>query len=208
MTLPDQLKQATAATQAALEETPAAKALARGEFDRDGYANLLGQMGRLHASLETALAHKPDYATLYRPADMARAGAIGRDLAALDCEPPARLCDAVTNLIGLFRQWGEQSPWMLIGALYVVEGSRLPSLDSVRTVAEALGVEVRPGAGVDYHLDGIAARPMVWQQFKAILASVPFSEAQKENICRAATVTAQGLHGLYAAARLAEPVVA
>jgi heme oxygenase len=208
MTLPDMIRQTIAASHSAIEETPAAKGMIAGTIDREAYARLLAQLKFIHDTLENQLHGKPELAGLYDPAEMKRSHVITRDLENLDFEADDSVLDPTSHLMLLFRQWGEVAPWMLIGPLYVLEGSRMGSMALVRPVARALGLEVRPNVGVDYHLDGMATRPQVWMQFKAKLAATPFSDAQKENICRAAAATMTALHSLYSAKCPAAAVVA
>jgi heme oxygenase len=199
MTLPDMIRQTIAASHASIEETPAAKGMIGATIGREAYCRLLAQLSFIHRTLETQLSGRPELADLYNSAEMKRSHVIDRDLANLDFEADDSVLDPTSHLMLLFRQWGEVAPWMLIGPLYVLEGSRMGSMALVRPVAKALGLEVRPNVGVDYHLDGMATRPQVWMQFKAKLAATALSDAQKENICRAAAVTMTALHGLYSA---------
>jgi heme oxygenase len=191
MSLPDRLRAVIADSHTAIENTAAAKAMISGTVDRDTYVALMAEMGRLHAAFEERIADQ--FPGLYDAAAMARADVISRDLVALGDYGSAA---ATGN--ELFDAW-TSTPWKLIGVLYVLEGSRMGSMALVRPVARALGVDVRPGVGVDYHLDGMATRPMVWAQFKARLAAYPFTPAQQDDIAAAAVETMHVLQGLYAA---------
>jgi heme oxygenase len=167
--------------------------------DRDAYIALMAEMGRLHSAFEDKMANLPQYAELYNPAAMARADVIAGDLVSLGDYGAAASDPADSIANELFDSWTD-TPWKFIGALYVLEGSRMGSMALVRPVARALGVDVRPGVGVDYHLDGMATRPMVWAQFKARLAGFPFTEAQQNDIAAAAVATMEALHSIYAVA--------
>lgn len=79
------------------------------------------------------------------------------------------------------------------------------SMVLARTLAPALGVDRRPGAGLDYHLDGIATRPREWQRFRAALAALPLGPARQAAVEAAAVATMSGLLGLYADLPAGEP---
>lgn len=207
MTLPDRIRQLLGPTHAAIEQTGFARAMIGGTIDRPAYCGGLAQLSVLHAALEDALAGWADVAPLYRPADMARADAIGHDLAVLGgfagdpVEATQRLCSS-------FREWAADAPWKLAGALYVLEGSRMGSMALVRPLSKALAAEVRPGTGLDYHLAGIATRPQAWQQFRQTLAGLPLTDREQADVCAGATATMDGLFALYAGLPVGTPEAA
>lgn len=83
------------------------------------------------------------------------------------------------------------------------------SMALARPLAKALGVPPHPGAGLDYHLDGVATRPMKWQQFRATLSALPLPEPQRDDVTAAAVEVMRGLCELYANERFApEPTAA
>lgn len=204
MTLPDRVRQLLGPTHAAIEQTDFARALVAGTIDRPAYCRGLAQLAHLHAALEDAFAGRPEFAPLYRPADMARTDAIACDLAALGgfpddpTEPTERACGAI-------REWAASSPWKLVGALYVLEGSRMGSMALVRPLSKALGVEVRPGTGLDYHLAGMPTRPQTWGQFRGTLAGLPLTADQQADVCAGAAETMDGLFALYSALPVGTP---
>ena len=213
MTTPDRIRQALAPAHALVELTPFAQAMAAGRVGRDDYVAGLHQMGYLHAALEVALAdaapRHAGVAALYDPAKMDRVASITRDLEALGeavvegpDAPVARVCDAVAT-------WSVSKPWALLGALYVVEGSRMGSMVLARSVGKALGLDPRqPGTGLDYHADGLMTRVADWKQFRQSLAELPLTDAEAEDICHAAAETMDGMVALYAALPVGERVEA
>jgi len=213
MTTPDRIRQALAPAHAQVELTPFAQALAGGRVGQAEYVAGLRQMGYLHEALEAALAdaapRHPGVAALYDPVKMDRAASIARDLGVLGegpidapAAPAARLAAAVAG-------WAAAKPWALLGALYVVEGSRMGSMVLARSVGKALGRDPRqPGTGLDYHADGLATRPHDWRQFRQALADLPLTEAEAEDVCAAAADTMDGMVELYAALPAAAPAQA
>ncbi|MFO0937377.1 MAG: biliverdin-producing heme oxygenase [Gemmataceae bacterium] len=202
--LPDRIRQSLNPIHDAIERTPLATAMISGTVTRDDYLFALVQLRYLHQELEDALASASH--PLYHADQMARSAILQSDLNCLGYSGDGEPCDAARELGQQFHAWSLESPHRLIGALYVFEGSRMGSMALVRPVARALGLEVRPGHGVDYHIDGMATRPQAWGRFKAEIASFAFDSREQNEICESAVQTMQTLHTLYAGA--AQPELA
>jgi heme oxygenase len=202
MTLADQLRAAIRSHHDAIEETPLAVAMIRGTVTRDAYADWLGQMRHLHAGLEQTLADCAAVAAVYSPVEMTRSGMLERDMAVFGATeaPP---WEPVARLTERFAEWRVAAPWKLIGVLYVLEGSRMGSMALLRPLAGAFGISPRPGVGLDYHLDGIATRPQKWQQFRAVLSTLPLTESQRADVTAAAVETMRALCELYTSKQFA-----
>jgi heme oxygenase len=200
MTLPDRLRAAISGPHTAIEETPLAVSMLDGTITRDAYAGWLAEMHHLHATLEAALTDCPLAAGLFHPDEMTRSRLIDRDRAVFRGDPFAQPHDAIARLGEQFADWQTTAPWKLLGALYVLEGSRMGSMVLLRHLSRAFSIPPTPGAGLDYHADGIATRPQKWQQFRAALAGVPLTADQQADTCEAATAVMEGLCELYTAA--------
>ncbi|MBL8800191.1 MAG: biliverdin-producing heme oxygenase [Planctomycetia bacterium] len=198
MDLPLRLREATAELHGRIERLPAAEAMAAGRITRADYLALLGQLTLLHATLERELELHDALRVLYQ-SGMARLPVLHTDLAVLGGAPAARPWPATLALVRELQEWSAQRPWALLGSLYILEGSRMGSMVLVKPLSAALGVPPRPGQGLDYHLQGMADRPRAWQQFKAVLAALPLTDDQAEQVLAAAVRTMSGLHALYAA---------
>jgi heme oxygenase len=203
VTLPDRLRAAIAATHTSIEQTPLAAAMIGGTISRDEYADWLTSFAHLHAELESALADCPPAAGVYRPADMARTPLLARDRQHFPLDPLDRVPPVAAELADHFGEWKATAPHKLLGALYVLEGSRMGSMALVRPLALAFGLTPQPGVGLDYHLDGIAARPQRWAEFRAVLAAVPLTDDQQADVCEAAVAVMKGLCELYSTADVA-----
>lgn len=182
----------------AIEALPLSQAIVQGRVSRPAYCRLLEQLLSVHATLEEGLFLSPWARDLFRP-NMARVGALENDLAALGgaaAEPPL---PPTEQLVRTLVSWRWSASWRLLGALYVVEGSRLGSMVLVRPLSEALGVPPELGHGLDYHLEGMTNRPLAWRKFKSALAAFPWSAAQESDITAAAAETMAGLVRIYAA---------
>lgn len=209
MILADQLRAAIADRHTAIERTPVAVAMIRGTITRDAYADWLTQMGHLHVALEDALADCPAAVGLYAPTEMNRSAAITRDRDTFPGTGETFPCEPVARLTERLPEWRAIAPWKLIGALYVLEGSRMGSMALVRPLARAFGLSPQPGVGLDYHLDGIGTRPQRWQQFRAALSALPLTVEQQADVAAAAVETMSALCEFYASGRFASgPVMA
>ena len=191
----DRLHVALRAPRAALARTPFASARRIESISREEYTATLAQLGQVHAALEADLTTTG--MPLYQP-NMARAMLIACDLAALGYDGDIEPTEATARLIDRFAEWAATEPTKLLGALFVLEGTRTASVAFLRSLARTLDVELRPDAGIDYHLDGLAARPYEWGRFKADLASLELTETEKDGICDAAVETMTSLVEVYA----------
>ncbi len=199
MTLPDRLRSAIADAHTAIEATPMAVAMIDGTVTREAYGDWLVDMHHLHGALEDALADCPLAVGLFDPVEMTRSRLIDRDRAVFPTDPLAVPHESITRLAAEFAEWRAVAPWKLIAPLYVLEGSRMGSMVLVRHLSRAFGIAPQAGAGLDYHLDGIATRPQKWGQFRAKLATVPLTTEQQADVCAAAVAVMEGLHERYSA---------
>jgi heme oxygenase len=195
MDLADELKAAVAPAHATIEALPLSRALADATVTRAGYIALLGQLWHVHDAVEAELDRHA--LPLYRR-EMARRETLARDRAALGADGPVGPPTAATEaLAARIRSWSADEPAALLGALYVLEGSKMGSMVLARTVARALGVPPGPGRGLDYHLTGIADRPQAWRQFRGEINALELTAAERAAVLRGATATMAGLVGLY-----------
>ena len=202
-TLADRIRAAIGPAHAAIEETDYARGMVAGTIGRPAYAAGLWQLAHLHAALEDALADarpaSPAVQAVYDPDAMARAGVAEQDLLALGQPEPDPVAAPVAELAGRFADWATTRPAALVGALYVLEGSRMGSMVLARSLPRALGVPSLPGGGLDYHLDELASRPTDWRQFRATVAGLALCDADQDAAVAAATATMDALVEVYAA---------
>lgn len=178
-----------------LEALPLAKRVATSSVGRGEYRVLLTQLLALHETLEGALSDAGE--PLFEPR-MARVAALRADLGLLGGPDPGGVLPATEELVARVRARAAESR-SLLGALYIVEGSRMGSRFLAKAVARSLGVTAQPGAGVDYHLDAADDQPAHWKRFKETLAALPLSEAESAAVAESAAETMQGLYDIYEA---------
>lgn len=203
MSLCERLRRAISGEHASIEATPIAVAMMRGAIDPVTYADLLAQLHPVHAAFERHLDRLP---ALGLPADgFVRTPAIEADLDALGMIAAPAGVEAAALADALDR-WAD-APAKLLGAAYVLEGSRMGGLVLARGLAAALGVPARPGHGLDYHLDGAADRPAAWKRIKAAMDALPLTPGEQDEAAAAAADLMALLRALYAAVSL-EPAAA
>lgn len=190
----DRIHAALRAPRTALARSPFASAKQIESISREAYTATLAQLGQIHAALESDLTATG--MPLYQP-NMARAMLIACDLAALGYDGDIEPTDATTRLIDRFADWAATQPTKLLGALFVLEGTRTGSIAFVRALCNVLDVSLRSDVGIDYHLDGLAGRTYEWSRFKAQLAALDLTDAQQLGICEAAAETMTALVDVY-----------
>lgn len=206
MLLPDMLRQSIASLHTSIEVTPLACAMINGTIAKSAYSQWLYQMMSIHQNLEQALTSTTMLGELYDPHTMNRSEILKQDAEALQLAFDETSHAAVEAFGATLHDWSVESPWKLLGVLYVLEGSRMGSLALVRPLSKALGVALHKGTGIDYHLDGAAQRPQIWQAFRAKLAQFPLTAEQQVDVQSAACHTMSVLHDMYATTAVNESV--
>ncbi|MFQ3592039.1 MAG: biliverdin-producing heme oxygenase [Gemmataceae bacterium] len=197
MDLPQRLKQAIAETHDAIEALPVSKAILEGRISRATYRELLSQLWYVHADLERLLLTARDLVGLVERT-MHRTNAIVADLTALEMDI-APIQPTTTRTLHAMRAAAQASPWAVLGCLYVLEGSRMGSMVLVKPLSFALKVELRPGCGLDYHLEGMESRPRDWAAFKGRLSALELDDDQIQHTLQGAQLMMQGLYAIYEA---------
>ena len=94
---------------------------------------------------------------------------------------------------------GAESPAVWAGVLYVLEGSRMGSMILVGRLAEALGLEVAAGVGLDFHYEGMSEAPRRFKALKSRLDEWLVEDLSMDAACFGARLTMAALLELYAA---------
>lgn len=187
-----------------IERLPFPAAIMAGRLTRADYAAAMTELAAVHRSLEDELSRRGELACVYEAGSMARSDVIRRDLAVLGF-PILTESGAAGPLVARFRKWSAgsaESPWPLLGPLYVLEGSRMGSMVIARPLAASMGVAPKAGCGLDYHLDGAVRRPAAWAAFGESMRRAPLTPARADAIVTAAAEAMDGLCDLYASFRV------
>jgi heme oxygenase (biliverdin-producing, ferredoxin) len=195
--LADRIRAEMAVIHAQIDRSPMAAALVSGQIDRDAYGLLLGAMYDLHTAFEEALEEAHELPVMYQDPAYRRADDIQRDLIALGFSEIEPTPEAVMDMIEQIREWPAQSPWKLLGALYVFEGSRMGSMVMAKSLARAFGLAPAPGVGLDYHLAGAATRPQTWMGFRASINALQLNEADADEVLAGAVEMMTAMNDVY-----------
>jgi len=190
------LRQSTQTAHAQVESLPFTQAMARGDLSREQYLRAISAILPLHQRLEVELAENPEV-TPYRP-EMARSADLIADIRFWGGTMVEEFHPAISEWAMRLNALADLHSSAWLGALYVVEGSRLGSLMMARPLAKALGVPCELGNGLDYHLTGASHRMPAWKSLCAQMdAMVPTEEAAQIAV-QGALATFQIFHDLYA----------
>ena len=176
-----------------LEGSALARAMVEETVTREMYRGLLEQLYPVHVELERLATG----AGVGVPGLGSRAEALRADLRVFGGDPDARelactrwLCDA----LGFQAQLGRAS---LLGALYVLEGSRMGGRVVAPHLAKALDLPLESASGLDYHLQDQDAFPKVWAAYCEELDGLYRREWEREAFVLAAEATMEHLFELY-----------
>lgn len=196
--LTSQLRQAIAAEHDAIERTAFSVDLMQGRLSRPRYGVNLAQMYHIHGTLE-AIADANPSLQHYFTSPMRRADVIERDLSALGSSVEQYpVMGETSELVHDLRNQAAADPLAMLGAIYVLEGSRMGSLVLFKPLAVSLHVRPEPNQGLDYHIDGARETPLRLKQWKALVDAAAFSESTVSAIEACAVGLMQGLLAMYA----------
>ncbi len=191
------IRQAIRDSHDAIEGLPISKAMLEGTLDRATYVQLLQLLKPIHQAIEQAAAVLQDIlppCTFGRP----RSECIKKDLAYFGAQETHSMSEEVLDLRRQFEEWSERRRAALLGAIYVIEGSRMGSMVLARSLAQTFGVSPTPGNGLDYHVDGMADLPRKWGQFKGMMNALGLSHEDRIHVLDGAVMTMDGLCSVYA----------
>jgi heme oxygenase len=173
------------------ESRPLEQSLVRGTLPRDQYVAYLAQRWLIHCALERALLElrraRPDLAAVIDEklfqqrqleADLAH---FGVELAAIaPLAATRKLCDEIDRL-------SAANSVALLGMYYVFEGSK----NGARYIARALrgAYSLTDGNGLRYLDPHGEAQRALWQDFKARMDAIPFTDPETEAMIAAARLT-------------------
>jgi heme oxygenase len=175
MTMMNRIREAISAEHNAIERTPYSLALISSQIDKQDYLFSMAQMHSIHATLENACDMQTQVALYFTPA-MRRTSTIERDLRFFGAQLSDYSTLAATESINaMLTRWSQYEPLSLIGAIYILEGSRMGSLMLAKPIAAALGVSAIDGHGIDYHVEGARETPMRLKAWKEAVSNAGFA---------------------------------
>lgn len=178
-----------------IESSYLAKRIIRTEITRSEYCWLLSQLYYLHCALESSWQNNLGFSSLYDTSIHSRIPALKADLELLNEGNYYALHDSTVRLLAKFEEWNVTNHYSLIGALYVIEGSRLGGVLLKDLLYDALKLTNNEGAA--YFLGTSEFWHKSWREFKRRISESPEMESHQELISNASIETFQGLTDLY-----------
>ena len=192
----DRMRAAIRDTHTAIEQLPFSVAMLEGGLTRDEYIRAAAQLHHVHRELESRLKRHPALAPVVGLCEP-RADVLRSDLAILGCRriPEPSICTQC--LRHAFGEWSDQGGWPLLGAVYVLEGSRLGSTYLARTLPRILNVGAGRGNGLDYHMGDPATVGRNWQQIRGAIDKLPVPPQCEAAVVEAGAVAMTAMYDLY-----------
>ena len=182
-----------------IERLPLPQAIVHGEIERSSYTQLLRQMVAVHACVESIAENA--VGSVFE-SDMRRIDSLLTDLAFLDQPADVEACTntalrSTSTLTGAITRLAELDQTAILGALYVLEGSRMGSRVLAPRLCSALALPAGLGNGLDYHLQGAEETPPRLQRLKRAIDAWEFDNDARARVVDAAITTMQGLYDIY-----------
>ncbi len=191
----------------AIELTPFAKGLTGGTLDRKSYCRGLAQLWYIHDAVETAFSRPNAFDHLFGP-QMIRTSTILRDLEyfgfRLGDFPVMPQTDQVMMSVS---HWMMHCTPALVGALYVLEGSRMGSMFIAKTLPAALQLPEGETLGIEYHIEDCVNTPYRFRNLKAGIDQLLLTEPETEAMVQGAVEFMGQFNKLYEALPVIESVI-
>lgn len=189
LTIMTRLREETAAAHKHAETRPLQRDLFRGQLPRDAYVRFLHQRLHVHTALETHLAqlaaHDPRAAAIVHPRQF-QAAHIRADLAHLGAPAEIAPLPATRSWIAELDEWQARQPISLLGAHYVLEGSKNGAHMLAPRVQAAYGLAADHTRYLDPH--GPQQRPL-WAAFKQAMDAAEFTPEEMDALVTVAKQT-------------------
>ena len=166
------------------------RAIASGEVDRATFSAYLGQLYRVHRSLESTLENSRErHAAIgaLATADRMRIPDLDRDLAFYGVDrDQIEAGDAAQRFASQVQEITTTDPVALLGALYVLEGSTNGGRFLARALRKSWGLD---GDGLAYFDPYGDEQPQKWAAFRRDMDEASFEADQEEAIIEMAKAT-------------------
>jgi heme oxygenase len=191
------LRAATRPLHDRIEQLPVCRAMAAGTVGRDEVAFVTAALWHAYRAFERELARHDKVAAVW-PTQEGRSAALERDLFALGADAGDEP-EYVREWADALRERAQTDPEVWAGAVYVFEGSRMGSRVLLPALATALGVDARPGVGLDFHLEAVQDAG-VWPALRKALPALGGTPAARSAMQAGAVATFELMIALHAAA--------
>lgn len=166
MSLTIKIRTAISDLHQAIELTAFSKAMLGDYIHRNDYSRALVQLWHIHNAVESAFQSNSSIQKFFSP-EMMRTATLIRDLNFFGMNESAfKQLPATASIVERTSQWAAKQPLCILGALYVLEGSRMGSLFIAKTLSKALGLDPEANGGIEYHTEGAAHTPIRFRSLK------------------------------------------
>jgi heme oxygenase len=193
------VRSAISASHFQIEQTAFSKGMMDGSMNPLDYSRGLVQLWHIHFALERSVAKCPEVTTFFTP-EMIRTATIQRDLQAFGFDKNHFAPLEETNIIvEQIQAWERNSPYALLGCVYILEGSRMGSLVIAKPLGRSLGLPAGTTAGLEYHTEGALSTPMRLRSFKEKVDTAGFDARSESELIEGAVNFMEMLNNLYQA---------
>ena len=199
MSVMNLVRSAISASHFQIEQTAFSKAMLDGGMNPFDYSRGLVQLWHIHFALERSVPKRDEIASFFTP-EMIRTQTIQRDLQAFGFDKNQFAPLEETNVIvEQIQAWERNSPYALLGCIYILEGSRMGSLVIAKPLGRSLGLPASETAGLEYHTEGAVATPMRLRNFKEKVDNSSFDSRIESELTEGAVKFMELLNSLYSA---------
>ncbi len=199
MSLMNEVRQAISNSHNAIEQTGFSIAMMDGSLSPKNYAFGLAQLLHIHQGLETLIASRNEVKNFLND-EMIRTATIIRDLNALGFTTTSLpVLRETKSIVETMSTWAAESPFALLGCLYILEGSRMGSLVIAKPLAKILGLQPGEVAGIEYHVEGASKTPMRVRMLKEQIDNGVKDSHSQESLKQGAVRFMEMLNQLYSA---------
>lgn len=205
MTLMEEVRNLIAVDHDRIEKTNFSIAMMASTISSREYAFGLGQLWHVHHALEQSIDLCPELSEYFSD-EMRRTATIARDLKSFGTDIGKQTVLPSTNAaIAMICSWAVSTPYALLGALYVMEGSRMGSLVIARPLAKSLGLQAGSLNGIEYHLEGASTTPARVRSLKESLNTKIASALHQQQLRDGAVRLMSLLLDIYQAIPVSQP---
>jgi heme oxygenase (biliverdin-producing, ferredoxin) len=199
MSVMNLVRSAISASHFQIEQTAFSKGMLDGSMTATNYSRGLVQLWHIHGTLESCATSCPEVTDFFTR-EMVRTETIRRDLQAFgfNTDSFAPMIETIA-IVEQMKDWALESPYAILGCIYILEGSRMGSLMIAKPLGKSLGLTSGDVAGIEYHTEGAAGTPMRLRSFKENVDQANLGAAAETELIQGAVRFMDLLNTLYAA---------
>jgi heme oxygenase len=199
MSVMNLVRSAISASHFQIEQTEFSKGMLNGAMTAINYSRGLVQLWHIHRALESCATLCPEVSDFFTE-EMVRSETIRRDLQAFGFSTDTfEQMIETTAIVEQMKDWALESPYSILGCIYILEGSRMGSLMIAKPLGKTLGIASGEVAGIEYHTEGASGTPMRLRTFKEKVDQAGLGVTAETELTQGAVRFMDLLNTLYAA---------